>query len=125
MIISFRSKTSLKSDLGIALDEAYPNAGALRLEARMIFLGRIIDSVDAVLSKHDQVLVPASTRLGRVRAGIPTCVACDRPLRSRGRKQTPLNGTRSSSGEEKAEKTVSGTSYDRFSQNYMFSCFKY
>ena len=65
-IFSFGSKTSSKSDLGIVLDEAYPNAGDLRLEARMIFMGRIIYSVYAVLLKHDQVLVPVSTRFARV-----------------------------------------------------------
>ena len=75
--------SSFKDDLHKALDEAYPDAGAIRLEARARYIGRVADAIDAALSKHDQVFIPASTRLGRVRASVPTCVACDRPLTNR------------------------------------------
>lgn len=47
-----------------------------------------MDAINAALSKHDQVFIPATTRLGRVRASIPTCMACDRPLSTKGRKPT-------------------------------------
>ena len=38
------------------------------------------------LSKFDQVDIPASTRLGRIGASLPTCVACDRPLSTKGKR---------------------------------------
>ena len=49
-------------------------------------MARIVDAINAALSKHDQVCIPASTRLGRVRVSVPTCVACDRPLSTQGRR---------------------------------------
>ena len=59
----------------------------LRWEARAIFLARIVDAVNAALSKHDQILLPASTRIGRVgtlsSANVNVCMACDRPLRTK------------------------------------------
>lgn len=56
----------------------------LRWEARSIFLARVVEATDMALSKHDQILLPGSTRLGRTRplsANITVCVACDRPMR--------------------------------------------
>mgnify|MGYP000011478644 FL=1 len=60
--------------------------GALRLEARTKFVARLMDSIDSALSKHDQVLITGSSRASRIKASIPTCVACDRPLRTKARK---------------------------------------
>ena len=72
----------------MALDKAYPDAGAVRLEARLRYVGRVVDAVDAALSKHDQIFIPSSTRLGRVKASAPTCVACDRPLTTKGKRHS-------------------------------------
>ncbi|CAM9541282.1 unnamed protein product [Phaeothamnion confervicola] len=58
--------------------------GALKREARQRMCKKLIEAIDAALSKHDQVLIAGNTRFGRVKA-IPHCVACDRPLRSKGR----------------------------------------
>lgn len=59
----------------------------LRWEARAIFLARLVDAVNAALSKHDQILLPASTRIGRVgpssSANVNVCMACDRPMRTK------------------------------------------
>jgi hypothetical protein len=57
----------------------------LRWEARAIFLARVVDAINAALSKHDQILLPAATALGRVRplsANVTVCMACDRPLKN-------------------------------------------
>ena len=77
---------SLKSNIETELAEACPNPGALRLEARTRFSARLIDAVRVALSKFDQVAIPASTRLGRIGASLPTCVACDRPLSTKGKR---------------------------------------
>lgn len=91
---------SLKLDFNVALEVAFSHPGALRLEARTIFRARLIDAVDLALSKHDQVLIPATTRLGRaVKASVPTCVACDRPLRSKTRKRSAVTGQEVSSSQ--------------------------
>ena len=81
----------LKSDVGAALEKLIAEERAasttrglgLRWEARAIFLARLLDAVEAALSKHDQILLPAATSLGRVRpsADVTVCVACDRPMR--------------------------------------------
>ena len=68
------------------LEESYPEPGALRLEARKLYLAKLIDATDSALSKHDQVLVSAQTRIGRIKPTTAICVACDRPLRGKGRK---------------------------------------
>jgi predicted nucleic acid-binding Zn-ribbon protein len=62
------------------LETANPDAGAARLEARSFFVSRVMDAIETALSKHNQVYIPNSTRLGRVRSSMSTCVACDRPL---------------------------------------------
>jgi len=76
------------------LEKTYPRPGALRQEARLIYVARLMEAIDAALSKHDQVLISANTRLGRVRRTLqklpPVCVACDRPLRNKARKGTTL-----------------------------------
>jgi len=87
---------SLRDNLERAIDELSPQPGALRLEARMKFLARVVDATDVALSKHDQVLVPATTRLAKTRTAIPTCMACDRPLRNRERKNTSTISTMNS-----------------------------
>jgi hypothetical protein len=63
-----------------------PEAGALRLEARHKFVARMMDAIDSALSKHDQVLITGSSRASRIKASVPACVACDRPLRTKARK---------------------------------------
>lgn len=91
-----------KANLQDALNDTFPNAGAIRLEARNIFVARVIDVINAALSKHDQVFIPATTRLGRVRASIPTCMACDRPMSTKGRRPT------SEDAEKKAAVAIPG-----------------
>lgn len=81
---------SLKSEMGILVESVYPEPGALRLEARTRYFARLIDATDSALSKHDQVVVSTSTRLGRIKASTPVCVACDRPLRNKARKGKAL-----------------------------------
>ncbi|KAL7543413.1 hypothetical protein ACHAXR_013035 [Thalassiosira sp. AJA248-18] len=106
----------LKSKLGALLEKAssYPAVEdgtgglGLRWEARAIFLARVVDATNAALSKHDQILLPASTRLGRVRplsANVTVCVACDRPMRRKG-KRHPEQGVVSTN--VKAEKALGG-----------------
>jgi hypothetical protein len=102
-------KTSLSSELervtfpGVVNSPESSTRGlGLRWEARAIFLPRVIDAVKAALSKHDQIVLPSSTRLGRVRpeaANVIVCVACDRPMRqnrknlsSLGDDSVPLEG---------------------------------
>lgn len=80
------------------MSEANPDAGSIRLEARTRYIGRVIDTIDAALSKHDQVFIPASTRLGRVKASIPTCVACDRPLTTKGRRNSDIERSETAGG---------------------------
>ena len=98
----FRFKKSLEE----SLDDAFPNAGAIRLEARMIYVSRVVDAINAALSKHDQVIIPASTRLGRVQAVVPTCMACDRPLTRKGRKLPPVENEVANSGSGKFGKNT-------------------
>ena len=97
--ISFLESNSFKADILNALDKELPDAGTTRLEARSCYVARIVDAINAALSKHDQVFIPASTRLGRVRALAPTCVACDRPLTTKGRRPDVV---------EKSKGTASG-----------------
>jgi len=66
-------------------------AGAPRESARRKFLTRVMETVDAALSKNSTVVMLAHTRFGRIQA-LPTCVACDRPLPTRSRKEAPLDG---------------------------------
>jgi len=90
----------LKSELGTLLEQSSSVAEntsrndsssatrglGLRWEARAIFLARIVDAVTSFLGKHDQLMLPPCTRLGRVRplsANVTVCVACDRPMRPR------------------------------------------
>ncbi len=104
-IISRRKEicVELKSELGILLERASAivletsnkhdstnnstRGMGLRWEARAIFLARIVDAVNVALSKHDQILLPASTRIGRVgtlsSANVNVCMACDRPMRTK------------------------------------------
>jgi hypothetical protein len=91
----------LKSNLSAELERvAYPGVVdspdattrglGLRWEARAIFLARVLDATKAALSKHDQISLPAETRLGKTRPGsaaVTVCVACDRPMRSKQRSQ--------------------------------------
>lgn len=54
----------------------------LRWEARAIFLARVVQATKSALSKHDHILMPTQTRIGRKRpesASVTVCVACDRP----------------------------------------------
>ncbi|KAL7553967.1 hypothetical protein ACHAWF_017325 [Thalassiosira exigua] len=118
-IISRRKELcgELKSDLGTLLEKASayqavadkkdPSSSCrglgLRWEARAIFLARLAEATEVALSKHDQILPPASTRLGRVRplsANVTICVACDRPMRQKGTRNgsAPATAERKSSG---------------------------
>ncbi|GMH93463.1 hypothetical protein TL16_g12635 [Triparma laevis f. inornata] len=87
--IEFRRRSLIEEvrfEFRRAVEKGNPDAGALRLEARHKFQARLIDSVDSALSKHDQVLIMGSSRASRVKAAVPACVACDRPLRTKARK---------------------------------------
>lgn len=76
----------IRAEFRSLVESASPEAGALRLEARHKFTARLIDTIDSALSKHDQVLVTGSSRASRIKAAVPSCVACDRPLRMKARK---------------------------------------
>ena len=56
-----------------------PQAGALRLEARVRFVRRFHEACDSALSVYDQVIAEAPTLMGRS-SKLPACVACNRPL---------------------------------------------
>ena len=91
--------SELKFELGSLLEQAScvdskTRGLGIRWEARAIFLSRVVSCTEAALSKHDQILLPASTRLGRVRplsANVTVCMACDRPMR-RKMARTPADG---------------------------------
>lgn len=113
----------LKSELSTRLEKASSydkkehhttslRGGGLRWEARAIFLARVTDSVDAALSKHDQLVLPASTRLGRVRpmsANVTVCVACDRPMRRRKARSDSAKAPKEEKSSGKADKMSDGT----------------
>lgn len=93
-------REELQTEMDIALEVALLDAigearGAVRQEAREKTRRRIREAVDVALSKYDQVLLDGSTRIGRIKATIPTCVACDRPLRNKVRRgrEAPTGGT--------------------------------
>lgn len=52
--------------------------GLIRTDARTLFLKQLNIALKMCMSKHDQVLVVSNTRFGGIK--IPTCIACDRPL---------------------------------------------
>ena len=76
----------LRREFEMLINISSPDAGALRLEARHKFGARMMDAIDSALSKHDQVLITGSSRASRIKAAVPACVACDRPLRTKARK---------------------------------------
>lgn len=84
------------------LDNLHPGVGSNRLEARTFYISRVIDAIETALSKHNQVFIPGSTRLGRVRSTIATCVACDRPLS----RKTTRRQADSQQSEEKETKII-------------------
>merc|ERR1711988_1233949 len=57
---------------------ARPNPPGVRAQARERFFLKVASALEMAMSKHDQVMVPGVSITGRT--GIPTCVACDRPL---------------------------------------------
>lgn len=65
-----------------------PAAGALRLEARMRLVKRFQEAAEAALSIFDQIITEVPTLMGRSRA-LPSCVACNRPLPTRQRREKP------------------------------------
>eukprot|EP01041_Mallomonas_annulata_P002401 gene2401-4658_t len=71
-----------------AVEANHPQTGIIRAEAREKFTRQLAKAMDVALSKHDQVMVPGSTRFGRIK--IPTCIACDRPLLNKVRQDGPL-----------------------------------
>lgn len=113
----------IKSELGEELEKVpctgeydstfSPSRGSgLRWEARAIFLARVADAIDVALSTHDQILLPASTRLGRIRpstAAVTVCVACDRPMRRKGR-YASIDGNDVKEGSGKSAGRPSSTS---------------
>ena len=52
--------------------------GLVRTDARNLFMFKLRKALSLCMSKHDQVLVVTNTRVGAIK--IPTCIACDRPL---------------------------------------------
>ena len=60
----------------IAANNSAP--GLTRTDARNLFLKQLRTALTMAMSKHDQVLVVGNTRFGAIK--IPTCIACDRPL---------------------------------------------
>jgi len=109
--------SDLKSELETLLEKAstsvfyVKNEGSsrglgLRWEARAVFLPKVVSSLEAALSKHDQIVLPAATRLGRVRplfANATVCVACDRPMR-RKTARTPADGEKRKKKTDKKDK---------------------
>ena len=96
----------------VSLLEATARRMGLRWEARAIFLPRVADAVSAALTKHDQILLPASTRLGRVRPStenVTVCVACDRPMRRKGSRNQSTKPRAQGEISIKAEKTPDGS----------------
>ena len=59
-----------------------PNTGTTRLSARQKFIGRMMEAIDVALTKFEAVVTLANTRFGKIKA-IPSCIACDRPLPTR------------------------------------------
>jgi len=93
----------LKSDLCLALEAVHPDAGLLKLEARSRFINRLLEATDSALSKHDQIVIETSSRIGKMGSSsksVPVCVACDRPLRSRRR----ANGDGGGAGDQEARR---------------------
>jgi len=77
----------LRSVIG-HVEENKSKPGVIRSEAREKFLKQVQKAIEVALSKYDQVLLPGNTRFGRVK--IPTCIACDRPLASKVRQDSPV-----------------------------------
>lgn len=63
------------------LQSAVPGAGAVRMEARDIFLSKLNHALQLAMTKCDQVILTGQSRVGRIK--VPSCIACDRPLLSR------------------------------------------
>ena len=61
----------------------YPDAGAVRQEARAKTIRKIQEAIEMALSKFDQVTVIGNSRLLARRLDVPKCVTCDRPLYNR------------------------------------------
>ena len=113
--------SELKSELTVLLEQASSECDnkksdpssttrglGLRWEARAIFLTKLVASLEAALTKHDQILLPAATRLGRVRplsANVTICVACDRPMRTK-TARTPADGEKRKKKPEQGEDSM-------------------
>ena len=69
-----------------------PGTGTARLSARQKFIGRMMEAVDVALTRFEAVVTLANTRFGKVKA-IPSCVACDRPLPTRLRRDPKERST--------------------------------
>ena len=82
---------------GEVTSESSTRGLGLRWEARAIFLSHLINAINAALTKHDQILLPAPTRLGRIRpmsANVSVCLACDRPMRRKQARPLSTNDER-------------------------------
>ena len=91
------------SDVADPVDKTTRGAG-IRWEARTIFLSRIGEALNAALSKHEQIFLMPTTRMGRVdpMSSITYCVACDRPMR-------PRTSTPATESKALAQKTKDGS----------------
>lgn len=91
------------SDVADPVDKTTRGTG-IRWEARTIFLSRIGEALNAALSKHEQILLLPTTRMGRVdpTSSITYCVACDRPMR-------PRTSTPATENKASAQKTKDGS----------------
>ena len=65
------------------INRRHPDAGAIKLEARMRVIRAMQRAIEMALSKFDQVLVPGNSRLLARHLDVPKCITCDRPLWNR------------------------------------------
>jgi len=112
--------SALQNDFLDQIRAARPGPGAPRATARDLFMLRLIESIDAALSKCEAVVTLAQTSFGRLKA-LPTCVACDRPLPTRSyspkrQPHGPAHGTTAAarSGKQGGEPATDTSSSSKF-----------
>ena len=66
------------ADVARRLTDVNGAPGLVRFEARERFLKNLRRALQMCMSKHDQVLIVGSSKLGRIK--VPSCIACNRPL---------------------------------------------
>lgn len=97
LVVELRSRKTeeLCADIMNIVDAHNNTPGAVRKDARTLFMTQTKKALSLCMSKHDQVLVVGNSRFGRIK--IPTCIACDRPLVEKVRQEQVLgadNGPR-------------------------------